>query len=73
MKLLKKSSIFLLMFMVVMLIFSTLLFFINISISRLHLVLSFFITIIIYFFMNRKIDKQDFIKIISLWFHYEKI
>lgn len=66
MKLLKQSSIFLLIFMTVMLVFSTLMFFIHISISRLHLIISLLITIGISFFMNKKNNKKEFIKILSL-------
>ena len=66
MKLLKQSSIFLLMFMIIMLLFSTLLFFIHVSISSFHLILSLLITVGIYYLLNRKLDKNFIFKVIGL-------
>lgn len=69
MKLLKQSGIFLLIFMTMILVISTWLFFINVSITSFHLIISFLVSIIIYAFFNReKFDKKEIIKVVGLSF-----
>ena len=58
---LKRSSIFLLLFLTLMVTGTTLLFFIHISISKYHLISFFLLTTIIYYFINKnKLIKKDF-------------
>ena len=66
-KLLKESGLFLLLWMTVIVVLSVLLFFINISITSFHLIISLVISTTIYYFIKRKkIEKKEFIKTIIL-------
>ena len=65
-KIIKRTSLFLLEFFTVMLILSTLLFFIKVGISRYHLIISFVITCIIEFFFHKKDTKKEYAKFILI-------
>ena len=58
---LKQSSIFLLMFLTLMVLGTTLLYFIHISITRFHLIGFFLLTMLFYYFINKnKVVKKEF-------------
>lgn len=66
-KILKNSGMFLLLWMTLMVVVSVLLFFIHIPITRFHLVISFIISIIVYYLLSKnKTSKNEFIKMIFL-------
>ena len=65
-KIIKRTSLFLLEFLTVLLILSTLLFFIRVGISRFHVIISFVITCIIEFFYHKKDTKKEFAKYILI-------
>ena len=65
--LIKHSSILLLLFLVLIVFGTTCLYFININISKFHLIIFLIISISIYYFLNRKkINKKEYIKIVLL-------
>lgn len=57
-ELIKKSSIFIYLEIVILLISTTLLFLLKVSISPLHLPISFLLTIVLYFILYRKDEKK---------------
>ena len=67
MKILKNSGAFLLLFLTLMVVISTILFFFNISISSFHLIISFIISGISYYFISKKnLIKKEFLYTIIL-------
>ena len=67
MKILKNSGAFLLLFLTLMVVISTILFFFNISISSFHLIISFIISGISYYFISKKnLVRKEFIYTILL-------
>ena len=64
---LKHSGIFLLLFLCLIVTGTTLLFFLHVGISRLHLIGFLLLSGVIYYFITRKkLDKKDFIKVIGI-------
>lgn len=64
---LKHSALFLLMFLTLMVLGTTLLYFIHISISRFHLISFFILSTIIYFFLSKKkLATKSFLKTVIL-------
>ena len=57
-KIIDRTSIFLLEFLTVIILLTTVLFFIKISITRYHIIVSFIITSFIDYFINKKKDKS---------------
>lgn len=66
-KVLKESGLFLLLWMTSMVVISVILFFIHISITKFHLIGSYIVSSIVYYFLKkRKINNKEFIKIMIL-------
>ena len=63
----KHSAIFLLLFLCLMVTGTTLLFIVNISITKFHLIGFLILSSIIYYFINKKrLDKKSFFKMLSI-------
>ena len=63
----KHSAIFLLLFLCFMVTGTTLLFIVNVSITRFHLIGFLILSSIIYYFINKKrLDKKSFFKMLSI-------
>lgn len=63
----KHSAIFLLLFLCLMVTGTTLLFIVNISITKFHLIGFLILSSIIYYFINKKqLDKKSFFKVLSI-------
>ncbi len=69
-KIIDRTSIFLLEFLTIILLFTIPLFFIRISITRYHFILSFIITVIVDYFINKKKDKtiKEYLKYVFFSF-----
>lgn len=63
----KHSAIFLLLFLCLMVTGTTLLFIVNVSITKFHLIGFLILSSIIYYFINKKrLDKKSFFKVLSI-------
>lgn len=63
----KHSAIFLLLFLCLMFTGTTLLFIVNVSITKFHLISFLILSSIIYYFINKKrLDKKSFFKVLSI-------
>ena len=64
---LNHSAILLLLFLCLMVTGTTLLFIVNVTISKFHLVSFFLLSSVIYYFINKKeLDKKTFLKVIGI-------